>query len=56
MGREEHQYEYEGEFGVCPGTTIGGYVYWIQFPWSPTCSCGRLMEHLLTIESVEWTA
>ncbi len=49
-----HACEYEGELSVACGTKIGGYIRWIQFPWQPACECGRLMEHLLTIASVEW--
>ena len=55
-GWREHKYCYEFEFSVCAATKIGGYLNWIQFPWKPTCSCGRLMEHLLTIESIEGNA
>jgi hypothetical protein len=49
-----HACEYEAELSVEYGTKIGGYVHWIQFPWIPTCECGRSMEHLLTIATVEW--
>jgi hypothetical protein len=52
--RGMHEYSYENEFSVCPGTKIGGYLSWIQSPWIPTCVCGKLMEHLLTLETVEW--
>jgi hypothetical protein len=37
-----------------PGTKVGGYVSWIQDPEVPTCRCGNLMEHLLTIDSAEF--
>jgi hypothetical protein len=49
-----HACDYEGELSVAVGTKIGGYVHWIQFPWVPACECGRTMEHLLTIATVEW--
>jgi hypothetical protein len=49
-----HTCEYEGELSVAVGTKVGGYVHWIQFPWVPACECGRPMEHLLTIATVEW--
>jgi hypothetical protein len=47
-------WEYERQLSVAPGTKIGGYLEWIQFPWIPACQCGRTMEHLLTIATVEW--
>lgn len=53
-GNGEHAYCYEFDLSVCPGTKIGGYLSWIQFPWIPGCSCGSNMEHLLTITSAEW--
>jgi hypothetical protein len=46
--------DYEGELSVAPGTKVGGFIHWIQFPWEPACECGRPMEHLLTIATVEW--
>jgi len=49
-----HACEYEGELSVAFGTKVGGYIHWIQFPWEPACECGRLMEHLFTIATVEW--
>jgi hypothetical protein len=49
-----HQWEYEAELSVAPGTKVGGYLDWIQFPWAPVCPCGRIMQHLLTIATVEW--
>ncbi|MCE9545079.1 MAG: DUF1963 domain-containing protein [Planctomycetia bacterium] len=49
-----HAFEYEPELSVACGTKIGGYLNWIQDPWIPTCDCGKLMEHLLTIASMEW--
>lgn len=48
-----HACNYEMELSVCPGTKVGGYLHWIQSPFIPTCDCGRLMEHLLTIESMD---
>ena len=50
-----HACEYEAELSAAPGTKIGGYIPWIQFPWEPVCECGRRMEHLLTIATVEWS-
>jgi hypothetical protein len=50
----KHACDYEGELSVAPGTKIGGYLHWIQFPWVPACKCGRPMEHLLTVATVEW--
>ena len=36
-----------------PGQQGGGYVYWVQFEGTPTCECGRRMEHLLTFSDSE---
>ncbi len=41
------------ELSVAGGTKIGGYPEWIQFPEYPVCTCGRTMEHLLSISSLE---
>jgi hypothetical protein len=49
-----HSCEYEAELSVAYGTKVGGNIHWIQFPWQPGCACGRPMEHLLTIATVEW--
>jgi hypothetical protein len=49
-----HICEYESDLSVCHGTKIGGYPRFIQGWYVPGCTCGRLMEHLLTIETVEW--
>jgi hypothetical protein len=49
-----HRCSYEGELSVALGTKVGGYLQWIQDPWIPTCTCGTLMEHLLTMATVEW--
>jgi hypothetical protein len=49
-----HACEYEAELSVAYGTKVGGYIHWIQSPWEPGCECGRPMEHLLTIATVEW--
>ncbi|GHP00038.1 hypothetical protein KSF_100850 [Reticulibacter mediterranei] len=41
--------------GPAPGTKVGGYVEWVQFPDVVRCaSCQQEMEHLLTIASWEW--
>ncbi len=50
----KHVCEYEAELSAAFGTKVGGYIQWIQFPWEPACECGRPMEHLLTVASVEW--
>jgi hypothetical protein len=48
-----HACEYETDLSVACGTKVGGYISWIQEPWQPTCECGKRMEHLLTIATVE---
>jgi hypothetical protein len=51
----EHACEYEGELSVAYGTKIGGYPLLKQAAHSGlNCKCGRPMEHLLTIASMEW--
>lgn len=40
-------------FSVASGTKVGGHPDWIQDPAPPDCRCGRQMEFLLTIASVE---
>jgi hypothetical protein len=45
---------YERSLSVAPGTKIGGYIDVIQSWWAPACRCGRVMEHLLTVATVEW--
>jgi hypothetical protein len=40
---------------VCPANKVGGYVHWVQFEGTPTCGCGRRMEHLLTLTANETT-
>lgn len=48
-------YSYQYHLSVAPGTKIGGYVQWVQDPEIPVCtSCQHEMEHLLTIDSLEW--
>ena len=48
-------YSYQYHLSVAPGTKIGGYVQWVQDPEFPLCtSCQHEMEHLLTIDSLEW--
>lgn len=48
--------KYGSQLSTAPGTKLGGWVDWIQFPVTPTCKCGREMEHLLTIASAEYGA
>jgi hypothetical protein len=44
---------YNAYLSVCPANKVGGYVYWVQFEGTPTCECGRRMEHLLTFSDSE---
>jgi hypothetical protein len=39
---------------VADGTKVGGHVNWIQDDETPECECGREMEHLLTVASLEF--
>lgn len=44
---------YNDALSTCPGTKVGGYAPWCNVPNVPTCSCGRTMEHLLSITGSE---
>jgi hypothetical protein len=44
---------YMCELSVAGGTKVGGYPEWIQGPDYPVCACGKRMEHLLSISSLE---
>jgi hypothetical protein len=50
---EEHPL-YQYHFSVAPGTKARGFVHWVQDPDVPTCDCGAVMQHLLTIASAEF--
>ncbi len=45
---------YEHHFSVAQGTKVGGHVKWIQSASRPECTCGRPMDHLVTVASAEW--
>ncbi len=45
---------YENELSVCPSSKILGYPFWVQNPETPTCLCGKTMEHLLTLSANEF--
>jgi hypothetical protein len=45
---------YQTLLGAAPGTKLLGHPEWIQDPEFPKCSCGCLMEYLLTVASWEW--
>lgn len=44
---------YVGEVAASPVSKVGGHPAWIHGPERRSCSCGREMEHLLTIASSE---
>lgn len=44
---------YGGHFSVAPGTKVGGYVNWLQYPSRPACKRGHHMEHLLSVMNYE---
>lgn len=46
--------DYETGLAVAPGTKAGGYPGWCQPPDWPACDCGRVMDHLLTVASLEF--
>lgn len=43
----DHAYEYV--FSNAPGTKVGGFPQWLQWPEYPMCAQGHTMEHLLTV-------
>lgn len=45
---------YQYSLSVAPGFKVGGYPHWVQGPEVPTCSCGKEMDYLLTIDSAEF--
>jgi hypothetical protein len=51
----ETGWEYETDLAVASGVKVGGYPGWTQSPEWPTCGCGATMEHLLTIDSWEFS-
>jgi hypothetical protein len=42
---------YAENLGAVNGTKWGGYADWIQDPQVPSCECGTVMHHLLTVAS-----
>lgn len=46
--------DYQSSLSVAPDFKVGGYPHWVQDPQNVTCSCGREMEYLLTIDSSEF--
>ncbi|MGW1545227.1 DUF1963 domain-containing protein [Streptomyces sp. NPDC002309] len=52
---EETGWSYWSHLSVAEGIKVGGYPTWTQEPNWPTCpTCGRRMEHLLTLSSAEF--
>ena len=51
----ETGWSYHYHLSVAPGLKVGGYPTWTQEPDWPDCpTCGRAMDHLLTVNSVEF--
>lgn len=48
-------WRYESDLAVASGVKVGGYPGWTQQPQWPACTCGTVMEHLLTIASWEFS-
>jgi len=49
------QVYYDNELSAAPGTKIAGWPWWVQSPAWPDCvRCGRRMDHLLTLASMEY--
>jgi hypothetical protein len=52
---DETGWSYEEDLATADGTKVGGYPTWTQDPNWPDCaSCGRRMDHLLTVNSAEF--
>lgn len=50
-------WKYQYHLAEAPGIKLGGYPGWTQDPVWPDCpSCGRRMQHLLTVASIETDA
>lgn len=47
-------WSYSRHLSVAPGVKVGGWPGWTQPPRWPECTCGRRMEHLLTVSSREY--
>ena len=45
---------YQYWLSVADGTKVSGYPQWFQSPEIPTCRCGREMDYLLTLSSMEF--
>ena len=45
---------YEWELSACPGTKVGGDVFWVQNRDVPVCECGREMSFLLSLPDTEF--
>ena len=52
---KETGWSYHQHLSVANGVKVGGYPTWTQEPVWPDCAgCGQRMEHLLTVNSVEF--
>ncbi|MCF2532096.1 DUF1963 domain-containing protein [Yinghuangia soli] len=51
---KETGWSYWYDLSVAPGVKLGGYPGWTQDPQWPRCACGRVMDHLITVESNEF--
>lgn len=49
----EFAYLYQCALSTCEGTKLGGYPDWIQNPDYPRCTCGAVMDHLVSFGSWE---
>ena len=51
----ETGWDFFSDLTVAPGIKVGGFPGWTQNPDWPNCSCGVLMDHLMTIASWEFS-
>ncbi|WP_370937835.1 hypothetical protein [Amycolatopsis sp. cg13] len=49
-GKDWTYYEH---LSVAPGSKVGGWIGWVQYPEWPECERGHRMDHLLTVSSAE---
>ncbi|WTW92146.1 DUF1963 domain-containing protein [Streptomycetaceae bacterium NBC_01309] len=47
-------WSYVRHLSAAPGIKVGGWPGWTQRPRWPECTCGRRMDHLLTVSSREY--
>ncbi|UKD56756.1 hypothetical protein L3Q65_08560 [Amycolatopsis sp. FU40] len=47
------EWTYYEHLSAAPGSKVGGWISWVQYPHWPECGRGHRMDHLLTVSSTE---